>query len=135
MQQDRTPGPENGGPHTPRRRSGQEVTCGWCGTNFVIPARGRVPKWCSATCRHRAWEQRRAAASGLSAVEVVTQRVEVAPSNRSADARPPSQVAEWVGLLDALAQRLDTGRLYQRDLPTLAPALQDLVRAFNRRIG
>jgi hypothetical protein len=47
------------------------VTCGWCGAGVTVAARGSVPKWCSATCRHRAWEQRRAAASGLVAVEVV----------------------------------------------------------------
>lgn len=41
------------------------------------PSRGRVPKWCSASCRHRAWEQRRAAEAGLAAVEVVDRRVEV----------------------------------------------------------
>lgn len=31
---------------------------------------GRRPKWCPDTCRHRAWEQRRAVASGRAAVEV-----------------------------------------------------------------
>ena len=33
------------------RRPGQEVLCGWCGRSALIPARGRVPKWCSATLR------------------------------------------------------------------------------------
>jgi len=51
----------------PRRRAprvpGQAVACGWCGTKVAIPPRGRVPKWCSSTCRHRAWEQNRAAAA------------------------------------------------------------------------
>lgn len=42
-----------------------------------IPARGRVPKWCSSSCRHRAWEQRRAADAGLAAVKVVDRVVEV----------------------------------------------------------
>ena len=39
-----------------------------CRATVPVPSRGRVPKWCSASCRHRAWEQRRAAASGLSAI-------------------------------------------------------------------
>jgi hypothetical protein len=52
------------------------VTCGWCGATVPVPGRGRVPIWCSASCRHRAWEQRRAAASGLSAIEVVDRPVE-----------------------------------------------------------
>ena len=41
------------------------VTCGWCRATVPVPSRGRVPKWCSASCRHRAWEQRRAAARAL----------------------------------------------------------------------
>src|SRR6476620_9629870 len=59
----------------PRLR-GQVVNCGWCGKFVAVPLRGRVPKWCSPACRHRAWEQRRAAASGLAAIEVVEQVVE-----------------------------------------------------------
>ena len=42
--------------------------CGWCGAEVNIPARGRIPKWCSGTCRHRAWEQARAAASSALSV-------------------------------------------------------------------
>jgi hypothetical protein len=50
------------------RAPGGMVACGWCGATVTVPNRGRIPKWCSATCRHRAWEQRRAAASGRAAV-------------------------------------------------------------------
>lgn len=46
------------------------------GQDVVVPARGRVPKWCSATCRHRAWEQTRNAASGRAAVEVIDRQIE-----------------------------------------------------------
>jgi hypothetical protein len=53
------------------RRSGQTLVCGWCGLSVVVPARGRVPKWCSSSCRHRAWEMARAAQSGRAAVQVV----------------------------------------------------------------
>jgi hypothetical protein len=70
----------------------------------------RYPKWCAATCRHRAWEQARAAASGRAAVQVVERRVEVrisaAPTRR-----------EWPRLLNELARQLDDGRVYDRDLP------------------
>jgi hypothetical protein len=54
------------------------TTCGWCGTPMQPKARGRIPKWCSPSCRQRAWEQARAAESGLAAVKVVERRVEVA---------------------------------------------------------
>jgi hypothetical protein len=93
-----------------------------------VPSRGRVPKWCGDACRHRAWEQRRAAASGRSAVEVVEHRVEVL-----ADPRPRT-VDDWAGLLTELTGRLDSGRIYDRDLPALNGAVLGLVQAFNRRI-
>jgi hypothetical protein len=53
------------------------TTCGWCGGPITPRSRGPIPKWCSATCRHRAWEQSRAATSGRTAVQVVERRVEV----------------------------------------------------------
>ena len=59
------------------RRPGQSLACGWCGSLILLPARGRVPKWCSSSCRHRAWELTRAAASGRAAVQVVDRVVEV----------------------------------------------------------
>lgn len=107
----------------------------------AIPARGRVPKWCSATCRHRAWEQRRAAESGLSAVEVVDREVEVVRTITTAKEVPavapyvlaPRNVADWSELLHDLADRLDRGRIYDRDVRLLAPALTALLDAFSRR--
>ena len=45
---------------TDRRRLAA-ATCGWCDGPIEIKARGRIPKWCSAACRQRAWEQSRAA--------------------------------------------------------------------------
>ncbi|HEY5178296.1 MAG TPA: hypothetical protein VIJ07_00730, partial [Dermatophilaceae bacterium] len=59
------------------RRPGQTLGCGWCGSPILLPARGRTPKWCSSSCRHRAWELTRAAASGHAAVRVVDRVVEV----------------------------------------------------------
>ena len=126
--------------HLPRAPRGA-VACGWCGATVTVPNRGRIPKWCSATCRHRAWEQRRAAASGLAAIEVVDRPVEVvrtitkvqrviveAPINVA-----PQTVDEWAGILAELTDRLDRGRIYDRDVPALRPAVAALVEAFNRR--
>ncbi len=128
------PQPEPAAGPSGRRLPGQVLTCGWCGSPVAIPARGRVPKWCGPTCRHRAWEQRRAAASGLAAVEVVTHRVEVSAPAPAAAPVAPKSVADWSRLLDDLAGRLDTGRIYDRDLPTLNEALTDVIDAFNRRL-
>src|SRR3954453_10472573 len=109
----------------PERRSAA-TACGWCGGPITPGRRGPIPKWCSATCRHRAWEQARAAASGLSAVELVERRVEVqvplVPTRR-----------DWPRLLGELADQLNDGRVYDRDLPALARALQPVLGAYRRR--
>jgi hypothetical protein len=102
------------------------TACGWCGGPIAPRSRGPIPKWCSATCRHRAREQTRAAASGRSAVEVVERRVEVrvpvAPSRR-----------DWPRLLGELARQLDDGRVYDRDLPGVARAVEPVLQAYRRR--
>jgi hypothetical protein len=64
-------------PKRTARRPGQTLACGWCGSSILLPARGRVPKWCSSSCLHRAWELTRAAASGLVAVQVIDRAVQV----------------------------------------------------------
>lgn len=56
--------PENLGP-TP----GSE--CLECGAALSYVGYGRRPRYCSNTCRHRAWERRRAAADGTIATRVV----------------------------------------------------------------
>jgi hypothetical protein len=89
-------------------------------------ATGRIPTWCSDACRHRAWEQRRAAASEAAAVRVVERRVEVkvpvAPTRR-----------DWPAVLAELARQLDDGRVYDRDLATLAEALQPVLDSYKAR--
>jgi hypothetical protein len=109
----------------PARRAAA-TTCGWCGEPIAPRSRGPIPKWCSPTCRHRAWEQTRAAASGMSAVRIVERRVEVrspaAPTRR-----------DWARLLLELARQLDDGRIYDRDLPALATALNAALVAYTRR--
>lgn len=109
-----------------RERRTAAAVCGWCGGPITLRSRGPIPKWCSATCRHRAWEQARAAASGLSAVEVVERRIEVqvplVPTRR-----------DWPRLLGELVSQLDDGRVYDRDLPALARALQPVLESYRRR--
>ncbi|TPG17345.1 hypothetical protein EAH86_11455 [Pedococcus bigeumensis] len=45
----------------------------------------------------------------------------------------PRNVADWSELLHDLADRLDRGRIYDRDVRLLAPPLTDLLDAFSRR--
>lgn len=124
------------------RVPGQVVECGGCGAEVAVPARGRVPKWCSGTCRHRAWEQARAAASGRAAVTVVDRVVEtvwtetVVQHHRTTVpvAVHPASAREWARLLEELAVGLDRGRVYDRDLPVLIPAANALIEALERRI-
>lgn len=124
-------------PGRPRsRRPGQVLECGWCGGPIAVAARGRVPKWCSSSCRHRAWEQSRAAESGRAAVRVVDRVVETQPRPS-----PDTNSAEWPkgpGWGTALAQltrQLDTGRVYDRDLAVIATATVALNEALSRRVN
>lgn len=123
------------------RAPGQVVECGWCGQHVTVPARGRVPKWCTPACRHRAWEQARAAASGRSAVQVIDRQVQTVKTvtvvqhhttEVPVPARPNS-VPEFVNVLADLTRRVDSGRVYDRDLPTLTATVRDLVEALARR--
>ncbi|MCW2676227.1 MAG: uncharacterized protein JWR70_1267 [Modestobacter sp.] len=89
-------------------------------------AHGRIPKWCSASCRQRAWEQARAASSGLSAVKVVERRVEMPVPT------PPTR-QDWPRLLGEITIQLDDGRIYNRDLDDLSVALAAVLDAVTRR--
>lgn len=120
----------------------QAVTCSWCGTEVMVPAKGRVPKWCCTSCRHRPWEQQRAAKSGCFAVEVV-ERIVTVQLPTPPPVPPPVPVppaasaptgAAWVPLLTELARQLDTGRIYTRDLNTILPAFDQALQALNRRL-
>jgi hypothetical protein len=120
------------------RRPGQILACGWCGSPILLPARGRTPKWCSSSCRHRAWELTRAAASGRAAVHVVDRVVEVDRLVTVVQEVPVVTVpqgAAWPAALSQLAAALDTGRVYDRDLPAVAQALAGVADALDRRPG
>lgn len=97
------------------------TTCGWCGGAIDVKPTGRIPKWCSHTCRQRAWEQTRAAESGRSAVTIVERIVTVpAPSG--------PRRRDWPALLAELAHNLERGHIYPRELPGLARALDQVQR-------
>lgn len=122
-------------PKTPTRVSGQTIACAWCSREFPLSARGRPPKWCSQSCRQRAWEHRRAARSGVAAVEVVRQTVQVVKVTVVQPVRvpvPPYGRA-WPGVLAELADQLDRGRVYDRDLAELETALRDVLESLERR--
>lgn len=124
------------------------VACSWCQQEVAVPAKGRVPKWCGTSCRHRAWEQHRAAESGRSAVDVVERVVErivtvqlPAPTRPTPPTAPPTAAVSsmptgsgWAPLLTELARQLDTGRIYTRDLNTIVPVFDQALQALNRRI-
>lgn len=118
------------------RRPGQTLACGWCGGPISLAATGRTPKWCSDTCRHRAWETTRAAATGAVAVKVVDRIVEVdKPVTVVEHVEVPAlpKGADWADALPDLARQLDTGKVYDRDLPALTSALDQVIDALNRR--
>ena len=128
----------NNGPSRSPRRPGQTLACAWCGSPILLPARGRTPKWCSSSCRHRPWELTRAAASGRAAVQVVDRAVEVDRLVTVVQEVPVATVpkgAAWPAALAQLATALDTGRIYDRDLPALAQALAGVSDALDRRPG
>src|SRR4051794_1269039 len=101
-------------------------TCGWCGGPITVKATDRLPKWCSPSCRQRAWEQSRAAASGRSAVQIVERRVDV-----PIPTAPRRQ--DWPRLLGDLARQLEDGRVYNRELLPLSVALNGVLEAFTQR--
>jgi len=120
----------------PTRRPGERptsITCDWCAQPTVVKPRGRVPRWCSETCRHRSWEQDRAAASGRSAIQIV-ERVALVRAP-PAPAWPGPTPVDWPETLNALAAQLDRGRIYDRDLVALRTALAAVLAAYERHPG
>lgn len=119
-----------------RRRPGQLLECGWCGGQITVARVGRTPKWCSDSCRHRAWEARRATTSGDAAVRVVDRAVEVERFVRvveQVEVQALPKGAAWAPALHELARQLDAGRVYDRDLGALADGLADVLEALHRR--
>lgn len=112
------------------------VSCTWCGSQTTVLPVGRVPSWCSNSCRHRAWEQRRAAASGLASREQVERLVEVeVPVTiiKEIEVEVLPKGASWAKALAQLADQLDRGLVYDRDLADLADAIDEATAALARR--
>ncbi len=89
------------------------LACGWCEGPITVAKVGRTPKWCSTSCRHRAWETSRAAASGAVAVRVVDRLVEMQGPAPTVDRGGPSSAvpkgAGWSVVLAELTRQLETG--------------------------
>lgn len=97
---------------------------------------GRTPKWCSSSCRHRAWETNRAATSGLVAVQIVDRTIEIeVPVTVIEHIEVPTtpKGAGWADALHQLAHQVDTGKVYDRDLPALVEGVDALITALTRR--
>lgn len=86
--------------------------------------------WCSSSCRHRAWEARRAAREQALEVKVVTRTIEVDnPVVRMVEVPVPVEprsAEDWATTLEMLATQLAQGRVYRRDMPILERAIQHL---------
>src|SRR5664279_6282412 len=79
-------------------------------------------------------ELTRAAASGRAAIQVVeVDRLVTVVQEVPVTTIPKG--AEWPAALAQLVTALDTGRVYDRDLPALAQALADVADALDRRLG
>lgn len=99
---------------------------------------GRTPKWCSDTCRHPAWETRRALASGAVPVRVVDRAVEVerlVPTVERVEVVASPKGSAWAPTLQELAKQLDTGRVYDRDLDVVADGVTAVFEALTRRLA
>lgn len=116
-----------------KRQRPERLACAWCEREFPVAARGRLPKWCSDTRRHRAWEQSRAARSGRAAVELVERIVTVERTSTRIKTATPTGAA-WSEMLDELTRQLDSGALYERDFPVVHPAVVRLAEAVQRRL-
>ncbi len=99
------------------RLAGQRVGCVWCGSPVEVKARGPLPKFCSANCRHRAWEQERAARAGRAAVVAVDRTVVVYPNGTQ----------EWIAHLKRLAAEVRGGQLEDIRLTAALDLVYDAV--------
>lgn len=126
----------------PRRRHGQTLVCGWCAGPVALRPTGRPRKWCSDSCRQRAWATNRAAVSGDTPVRVVDRQIEVevpirVPETKLVEITIQPSGAQWPDVLRTLATQVDgAGRhpLYDKDLDAVTQAANELIDALSRRL-
>lgn len=92
------------------------LRCVWCGGPIEVKARGPLPRWCSSTCRHRAWERARALGSMR-----VAQPVPLALAN------VPLDTEGWLIQLANLRRQIETGASI--NVVTVMAAVDDLYDA------
>ena len=90
---------------------------------------GANPKWCSLSCRTRAWAARRAVKADDAEVRIVDRPIGVV---REVEAGPRS-VEDWSSMLRRQAKRVDDGRVYDRDLAQLLASVEELSGPIHRR--
>jgi hypothetical protein len=116
-----------GEPGTPmgsgKRPPGQQLSCGWCGTPIAVKSTGRLPKWCSPTCRQRAWETDRAARSGQAAVKIVDRYIAAVPDTTDG----------WINQFTKLAGQIEHSASLDLDLlGTCLDALSEAITNHTR---
>lgn len=115
------------------------IECAHCGRTIAYSGTGRRPRYCSPTCRSRAWELRRAAARLAHAnpmPKVVREVVERTVERDRPVSVPaaPTTIADWLPLLDQLTRQVrETPRALVRgpdDWQELARAVRQLHDSF-----
>lgn len=118
------------------------VQCMWCGEPIAVhPTTGRIPRYCGRSCRDMAYQQRRAVARGAvpageSAIRqtvVVEIRPDVRPKPGEIRFRGPVLLGEFLSAVGGLAELVDSGRVYDRDMEGVSESVRGLVEAVNRR--
>lgn len=61
-------------------RTASSHTCAWCGWEFTVNRRGRPKKYCSQSCKQRAYEQR----NRVSGTDIPAQAVIIQPERAAA---------------------------------------------------
>jgi hypothetical protein len=78
-------------------------------------------------------ERRRASSSGAAAIEVIDRIVEYAKAVFVVEDTASPTGHAWAAHTAVLRRQVESGRYYDRDLPALAHALVELLRASSRR--
>jgi hypothetical protein len=115
-----------------------QVPCGWC--SAAIPVNhwpGRRRRYCTQSCRQRAYELRTAAARY--GADLAAGRIAVEPAERVIErtvlAPYPTRPADWIAALEALAEQLRSGQLDPAQHDQLRLALQPVLAALDSPVA